>query len=140
MALLVRTHYALAKESIRRNRTRSFLTCLGIGIGVASIILILSLMGSINNMITSQVKAMGADLVIVRPAKHTDAVESVVDGLTSANQYLTSNLTLEDARAIAGLDKVDASAPIAAGVATLSAEDRTISSASVIGTSMDLNK
>ena len=140
MALLVRTHYALAKESIRRNRTRSFLTCLGIGIGVASIILILSLMGSINNMITLQVKAMGADLVVVRPAKHTDAVESVVDGLTSANQYLTSNLTLEDARAIAGLDKVDASAPIAAGVATLSAEDRTISSASVIGTSMDLNK
>ena len=47
MALLLKTHYSLARESIRRNRTRSFLTCLGIAIGVASIILILSLMGSI---------------------------------------------------------------------------------------------
>ena len=43
MALLLRTHYNLAKESIRQNRTRSFLTCLGIAIGVASIILTYSL-------------------------------------------------------------------------------------------------
>lgn len=140
MALLIRTHYALAKESIKRNRTRSFLTCLGIGIGVASIILILSLMGSINNMITSQVKAMGADLVVVRPAKQEDAIDSIVDGLTSANQYLTSNLTLEDAKAIIGLSDVDSAAPIAAGVATLTSEDRTVPSANIIGTYADLNK
>ena len=41
MALLIRTHFRLAKTSIKENRTRSFLTCLGIAIGVASIILIL---------------------------------------------------------------------------------------------------
>ena len=46
MPLLLRTHYKLSKTAIKENRTRSFLTCLGIAIGVASIILILSLMGS----------------------------------------------------------------------------------------------
>ena len=138
MALLLRTHYRLARESIRKNRTRSFLTCLGIAVGVASIILIMSLMGSINNVISSQVKSMGSDLIVVRPAQHVDAVESVIDGLTASNRYMTSNLTLTDAEVIAGLDGVAGVAPIAAGVATLSAEERMIPTANVIGTSAEL--
>ena len=138
MALLLRTHYRLARESIRKNRTRSFLTCLGIAVGVASIILIMSLMGSINNVISAQVKSMGADLIVIRPAQHVDAVESVIDGLTASNRYMTSNLTLTDAEVIAGLDSVAGVAPIAAGVATLRAEERTIPTANVIGTSTEL--
>ena len=43
MSLLFRTHYHLAKASLRRSKARAFLTCLGIAIGVASVILILSL-------------------------------------------------------------------------------------------------
>ena len=138
MALLLRTHYKLAKESIRKNRTRSFLTCLGIAVGVASIILIMSLMGSINNVISSQIKSMGADLIVIRPAQHVDAVTSVIDGLTASNRYMTSNLTLTDAEVISGLDGVAGVAPIAAGVATLRTEERTIPTANVIGTSSEL--
>lgn len=138
MALLLRTHYKLARESIRKNRTRSFLTCLGIAVGVASIILIMSLMGSINNVISSQVKSMGADLIVIRPAQHVDAVTSVIDGLTASNRYMTSNLTLTDAEVISGLDGVAGVAPIAGGVATLRTEERTIPTASVIGTSPEL--
>ena len=140
MPLLLRTHYRLARESIKKNRTRSFLTCLGIAVGVASIILIMSLMGSINNVISSQVKSMGSDLIIVRPAQHIDAVESVIDGLTASNRYMTSNLTLLDADVIAGLDGVAGVAPIAGGVATLKTEERTIPTVSVVGTSEELAK
>ncbi len=138
MALLLKTHYSLAKESIRRNRTRSFLTCLGIGIGVASIILIMSLMGSINNMITSQVESMGSDLIVVRPTKHISEINTIVEGLTASNQYMTSSLTLKDARAISALNNVQAASPIAAGVATITSEDRTVKSATIVGTSVDL--
>lgn len=140
MAVLFRTHYKLAKESLKRNRMRSFLTCLGIGVGVASIILIMSLMGSINKMISAQVKSMGADLIVVRPAQQVNAVESVIDGLTASNRYMTSNLALADAEVIAGLEGVAGVAPIAGGVATLRAEDRTIPTATVIGTSSELSK
>ena len=66
MAVLFRTHYKLAKESIARNRTRSFLTCLGIAVGVASITLIMSLTGSIRSMVAGQVNAMGSDLIVVQ--------------------------------------------------------------------------
>ena len=140
MALLLRTHYRLAKESIRKNRTRSFLTCLGIAVGVASIILIMSLMGSINNVISNQVKSMGSDLVVVRPTQHVDTVESVIDGLTASNRYMTSNLTLQDANLIGALDGVAGVAPIAAGVATLKTEERSVPTANVIGTSEELLK
>lgn len=140
MALLLRTHYNLAKESIKQNRTRSFLTCLGIAIGVASIILIMSLSGSIDNIISNQVKNLGADLIVVRPAKHSSTIENVVESLTASNQYLTSNLTLLDSKAIAALDDAKAAAPIAQSVVTLMAEDRTVPSANVVGTSEDLMK
>ena len=85
MALLLRTHYKLAKTAIKENRTRSFLTCLGIAIGVASIILILSLMGSISNLIQSEIGEIGADLIVVRPGATKDTVTSIVEELTSAN-------------------------------------------------------
>ena len=68
MALLLRTHYELAKSSLKRNRTRSFLTCLGISIGVASIILILSLMGSISSLVSTQVSKVGSNLIVVKPS------------------------------------------------------------------------
>ena len=139
MALLIRTHYKLAKESIKRNRTRSFLTCLGIAVGVASIILIMSLAGSINNVISSQVKAMGSNLIVVRPAKHNDTIDSLIESLTQSNQFLTSNLTLKDSEVIGGLNGVAGVAPIASGVATLKTDERTIESASLVGTSTELS-
>ena len=138
MALLFRTHYKLAKESIARNRTRSFLTCLGIAVGVASITLIMSLTGSIRSIVANQVNTMGSDLIVVRPAKHTDTVGVLVDGLTASNQYMTSSLNLGDVEAISKLDDVEAVAPIAALTATLTADERTVSSANVIGTTKDL--
>ena len=140
MSLLIRTHYNLAKDSIRQNRTRSFLTCLGIAVGVASIILILSLAGSINNIISTQVKNLGADMIVVRPAKHADNIENMVESLTASNQYLTSNLTLMDAVAIAALDDAKAAAPIAQSVMTLTSEDKLVPSANVVGTTEDLAK
>ena len=88
MSFLLRTHYRLAYDSISRNRTRSFLTCLGIGIGVAAIILILSLMGSIKNLVSRQVSSAGSDLIVVRPSSEKTTLSNVIDQLTSSNQYL----------------------------------------------------
>ncbi len=145
MPLLLRTHYQLATNSLRQNRARSFLTCLGISIGVASIILILSLMGSITNLINSQIKSIGKDLIVVRPATHKDAVTNVVDELTSANQYRGSNLTLQDAKTIKKISGVAATAPIAISHNTLqtkrtNSDSKTIKSAPVLATTPDFLK
>ena len=94
MTMLLRTHLRLARTSIKENRTRSFLTCLGIAIGIASIILIMSLTGSISRLIAGEVDNIGSDLIVVRPSTNKDSVTSVIEELTSANSFEKSNLPL----------------------------------------------
>lgn len=141
MALLLRTHYGLAKSSLKRNRTRSFLTCLGISIGVASIVLILSLMGSISSLVSSQVSKVGGSLIVVRPSSTLSAVDSIVSELTTSTQYLKSNLTLKDLTTIKKIDNVAAVSPLAVSVNSLKGETSTIvPSATVVGTNPDFVK
>lgn len=141
MALLLRTHYDLAKSSLKRNRTRSFLTCLGISIGVASIILILSLMGSVKNLVAGQISKIGSDLIVVRPTSTRSTVDSIVTELTTSTQYLKSNLTLKDVTTIEKLDNVSAVSPLAVSVNSLRGEtDNFVPSATVVGTNPDFIK
>ena len=131
---LVKTHFNLAKTAIKENRTRSFLTCLGIAIGVACIILILSLMGSISRLVSEQVKGIGADLIVVRPNTNKDTVSSVVAELTSSNAYQKSNLALSDVSTITGIENVVAAAPIAVATSTVKTEKNTLDSVTLLGT------
>lgn len=137
MSLLLRAHYHLAKESLRRNSGRTFLTCLGIAIGVASIILILSLTGSINRLISTQIKAAGDNLIIVRPSASKNVVDDLVSELTSSNQFIKSSLSLNDVSTIKNLPAVTAVAPIALSINTLQGQ-KVVDSGSVVGTSEDL--
>ncbi len=137
MALLFRTHFKLAKTSIRENRTRSFLTCLGIAIGVGSIILILSLTGSITRLISDQVKSMGADLIVVRPSVNKDKITSIIDELASTNAFQKSNLRLSDVETIAGVENVAAVAPIATAINRVAAGENELESVPILGTNDD---
>ena len=139
MALLLRTHIKLARTSIKENRTRSFLTCLGIAIGIASIILILSLTGSISNLIKSEVSGIGSDLIVVRPTTKKDTVTSVIEELTASSSFQKSNLKISDVDAIKKIEGVSAVAPIALSSNTLKNEDNTIDSATILGTTIDFN-
>lgn len=140
MALLFKTHFKLAKTSIKENRTRSFLTCLGIAIGVASIILILSLMGSISNLVKNEVNEIGADLIVVRPSSTKNSVTNIIEQLTSSNTFQQSSLSLSDVSTISKLEDVSAVAPIATSTNTLVSEKNTFSSVQVLGTTPDFVK
>lgn len=136
----MRVHLKLARTSIQENRTRSFLTCLGIAIGVASIILILSLMGSISQLIAGQVKNIGANLIVVRPKSTKDIVTGVIEELTASNSYQKSNLTLKDIEIISELENITAVAPIAISTNTVVTDKNQINSVVVLGTQEDFIK
>ena len=140
MALLFRTHLSLARNSIKEHRTRSFLTCLGIAIGIASIILILSLTGSISRFISGELEGVGSDLIVVRPNTTKDTLTSAIEELTSANSFERSNLTTKDTDIITQNDKITAAAPISLSVTTISDSDNTITSANILGTTPDFFK
>lgn len=140
MALLFKTHFKLARTSIKENRTRSFLTCLGIAIGVASIILILSLMGSISNLVKNEVNEIGSDLIVVRPNSTKSSINNIIEELTSSNTFQQSSLSLSDIDTISGLGNVAAVAPISTSVNTLESEKNTFTSVPVLGTTPDFVK
>ncbi|MFA7239815.1 MAG: ABC transporter permease [Sulfuricellaceae bacterium] len=59
----------LALREIRRNVLRSFLTILGIVIGVAAVIIMVTLGGGATVQVTQQIASLGSNLLIVSPGK-----------------------------------------------------------------------
>jgi len=83
-----------AWEGVKSHKLRSILTVLGIVIGVAAVIALMSIGRGVQEFIVSQVEEMGSDLVFVSPGSTT------VGGVRSAGGS-AATLTLEDAEAIA---------------------------------------
>lgn len=84
----------VALGNLRANKMRSLLTMLGVVIGVASVIALVSIGRGAQASVTEQIQAMGSNLLFVMPGRITE------QGMTSAVGQATT-LTLGDARAIA---------------------------------------
>lgn len=94
-----------ALSAMVANRLRSFLTMLGMIIGVAAVILMLAIGAGVQKQVNSAIASMGSNLFIVMP------------GATSANGVRTGfggavNLTLGDANAIKEVSGVKFMAPL----------------------------
>jgi putative ABC transport system permease protein len=59
----------LALRELRRNVMRSFLTMLGIIIGVAAVIILVTLGGGATKQVTEQIASLGSNLMMVSPGK-----------------------------------------------------------------------
>ena len=140
MALLLNTHFHLAVDSLRQNRGRTFLSALGIAIGVASIVLILSLTGGIDRLISTNSNKEYANLILVRPSTTKSVTDNIIDELTFNNQYVKSNLTLEDVETISKIKEVYAVAPLAISNSAITVNDRVHQGTSIVATNADLEK
>jgi putative ABC transport system permease protein len=56
----------LAMREIRRNVLRSFLTILGVVIGVAAVIIMVTLGGGATQAVATQIESMGSNLLVIR--------------------------------------------------------------------------
>ena len=61
--------FKTAFTALKANKLRSFLTMLGIVIGVASVVLLVSLVEGVQRYITDQFNALGSNLVFVAPGR-----------------------------------------------------------------------
>jgi putative ABC transport system permease protein len=96
--------YRLFLESIENlsgNKLRSMLTVLGIVIGVAAVIAMLSIGRGAQASITSRIESMGTNLIYITPGSTNQS------GVQSAAGS-AGTLTLDDADALANLANVDA--------------------------------
>lgn len=115
----------VAWEGLALNKVRSFLTTLGVIIGVASVIVMLAVSAGAEAAIAEQINSLGANLIIVSPAR----------GIPGASR----TLLLEDAYAIAeqvvGINGI--SAEQAPAPQTVKVNTTTLDEIAVIGTTAD---
>ncbi|PIQ10837.1 MAG: multidrug ABC transporter substrate-binding protein [Hydrogenophilales bacterium CG_4_9_14_3_um_filter_59_35] len=67
----------LAMREIRRNVLRSFLTILGIVIGVAAVIIMVTLGGGATVQVTQQIASLGSNLLMITPGKRMGPGQNV---------------------------------------------------------------
>lgn len=109
MRSLLLIHLQNARQSIKSNRLRSFLTMVGITIGVASITTIMALSAGANKIVSTQVDALGGNIAVVRPGAPTN---DALSELAGDHQFAASTLTDIDVAAIKDIPHVSAVAPI----------------------------
>lgn len=82
--------FTLAIKAIAANKLRSFLTTLGIIIGVFSIIVLVSIGSGLQSYITGQISSLGSNIIDVLPGSSGNLFSGI----------LSNNLTLQDSRNI----------------------------------------
>jgi putative ABC transport system permease protein len=78
---MLRNFIFLILKSIRHRPIRSWLTVLGVIIGVMVVVTIMSLGTGIQNVITKQLNQFGNDLIIIFPGKITESVTGFLGGM-----------------------------------------------------------
>ncbi len=84
----------MAVDSLRAHKLRSFLTMLGIVIGVMTVIGMVSVIQGLNRSFMSELQAAGSDMI------HVQKYEAVQMGQMSEEERTRKDLTLEDAAAV----------------------------------------
>jgi putative ABC transport system permease protein len=100
----------LAFQSLWRHKGRTMLTSLGILIGIASVIMVVSIGGGAQSVILNQVRSIGSNLISVIPGGQIENGPPV-----AAFGITITTLTLEDVEAVSEIDHVVAVNPYAKG-------------------------
>ena len=119
----------ISYRAIKGNKVRSFLTTLGIIIGVAAVISLVSITGGAKNMIEGQLASLGANSLVVNTGKRTKSGKSIVTGNVKP-------LTGKDVEAIRNLDIAKYVSAISNTNANVISGNRNVFTA-IIGTGKD---
>ncbi|MDO8556984.1 MAG: ABC transporter permease [Candidatus Jorgensenbacteria bacterium] len=102
-----------AVAGLRHAKVRSFLTMLGIVIGIASVILIMSIGSSAQKYIVGQVESFGSNLISVQPGAPINGTPASVQGI------IIKTLTDRDVEALRNEPSVLSVAPMVRGQARI---------------------
>jgi putative ABC transport system permease protein len=111
--MLFRDAITLSLQSIFSQRMRSFLTALGIAVGIAAVVLLTSLGEGIHRFVLAEFTQFGTNLIGVVPGKTSTL------GMSGAVISNVRPLSLSDALALAKLSRVIATVPVVQGNAAV---------------------
>ena len=111
-------------RSVLKNKSRTLLTTLGVIIGVASVITVVSVGEGVKKQVLSQVNQFGNNVVIVKPGKlFTSSSDGKVTNFNSEASNGASTLTDKDIATIATIPGVQAVSPSSTIAGVISSDD-----------------
>jgi putative ABC transport system permease protein len=123
--------FRIALRALRANKGRTVLTMLGVIIGVAAVILLVSIGAGVQESITSQIEGLGSNLLFVFPGK----MEEGGGGGPGGGGGLTKKFAMSDALMLKQrLQGVTAVVPVAAGSASVKYQNKSKSGTILAGT------
>ncbi|MEZ5453499.1 MAG: ABC transporter permease [Thiothrix sp.] len=117
--MLLADYLHLATTSIRFSRMRSFLTALGIAVGIAAVVLLTALGGGMQQYILQQFTQFGSNIIAINPGKSTTL------GISGALFSSVRPLSIDDAEALRRIQGVETAVPVVQGNSPLEAGNRT---------------
>ncbi len=112
--MLFRDAFKTATRSLTHGKMRSILTMLGIVIGIASVIILMSIGQSAQDLILNQVQSVGSNLIIIVPGTPSNGKFSP----SAAEQGIViTSLKQRDIDALEREPSIDAAAPLVSGQA-----------------------
>ncbi len=133
----------MALASLRRAKTRSFLTMLGIIIGVASVTSVMAIGQGVKHAVVGEVGALGTNLLQVTPGKSFGGENSGENkeggggGFNFAASLGASTITEKDVKTANETEGVEAAVPFMIVSGNAKAGDKTASGTIVYGTTPD---
>lgn len=119
---MIMTNLKMALGSIRTSRIRSFLTMLGVIIGVMSVVMTISIGEGVKNQVIGEIGRLGNNVITIRPGKSNT---STLGGISFTAPIATSTLTTSDVATVAALPGVVAASPNAIITANVTSAERT---------------
>lgn len=108
-------------QALKRNKMRSFLTSLGIIIGISAVIIIMSVGAGAHSLIANEINSMGTDLIGILPGASDD--EGPPASVMGIN---ITTLTLDDAQAIEKeVEEISGATAYARGACNISWQNKT---------------
>lgn len=130
-------NFKSALSSLKLNKWRSFLTMLGVIIGVASVVTVVSLGEGLKKQVVGQINQLGSDVITVRSGRLVSEGLGQ-NGLNILAFLSTSTLTDQDVETIGKLPSVQTVVPLSFVTNSASTGERRSDNVFVIGTSSDM--
>lgn len=134
--LLIVDHFQSAYHSLKTTRLRTFLTMLGVIIGVASVTTILALSSGVSQVVSKQVEGLGGNIAVIRPGLADPG--NAFSNPTIDRAYTASTLSEKDLEDLAKINEIEAVAPLMVVSGSLKAHSTTVPSASILATTPEL--
>ena len=116
--MFIKDTIKLSFSALRDQRMRSFLTAMGIAVGIASVVLLTSLGEGLHRFVMAEFTQFGTNLIAVNPGK------TETTGMPGALISNVRPLTMEDALALKKIHRITGVIPFVQGTATVEFEDR----------------